>query len=149
MNQSLSIVANMSRFTLIWLSFVCLVALLKHLQIKSIMHIGSRVSYTSKWHRIFINMIIFGSELWSRYPVTMMIYEYFTELFYWTWSIMIIRTLSSQNVWNKIILKYAFLETESNGVRGVALGPKWAPKEWRVRVSPLRDSSGLQTRKRP
>ena len=43
------------------------------LQIKSIMHIGSRVSY-AKWHRIFVYMIIFGSKIWSRYLVTMMIY---------------------------------------------------------------------------
>ena len=45
----------------------------KRLQIKSIMHIGSRVSY-AKWHRIFVCMIIFGTKLWSRYPITMMIY---------------------------------------------------------------------------
>jgi hypothetical protein len=29
---------------------------------KSIMHIGSRVSY-AKWHRIFVYMIIFGSKI--------------------------------------------------------------------------------------
>ena len=33
------------------------------------------------------------------------------------------------NIQNKKILKYAFIELKSNGVRGVALGPKWAPKE--------------------
>ena len=40
------------------------------LQIKSIIHIGSRVSY-AKWRRIFVCMIIFGSKLCSRYPITM------------------------------------------------------------------------------
>ena len=36
--------------------------LCRGLQIKSIMHIGSRVSY-AKWHRIFVYMIIFGSKI--------------------------------------------------------------------------------------
>ena len=50
------------------------VLLSRRLQIKSIMHVGSRVLLYAKWHRIFIYMIIFGSKLWSRYPLTMMIY---------------------------------------------------------------------------
>jgi hypothetical protein len=60
------------------------------------MHIGSRVLYATKWHRIFIHMIIFGSKLWSiMYPI------YDLLIFYQTWSI-IIRTLLSHNVYQLI-----------------------------------------------
>ena len=41
-----------------------------HLQIKTINHTGSRVSY-AKWHRIFTYMIVFGSKIWSMYHIIM------------------------------------------------------------------------------
>ena len=42
--------------------YLALVNQYLRLQIKSIMHIGSRVLY-AKWHRIFVYMIIFGSKI--------------------------------------------------------------------------------------
>ena len=42
----------------------------ERLQIKTIMNIGSRVSY-AKWHRIFTYMIVFQSKIWSIYHIIM------------------------------------------------------------------------------